>query len=128
MKRKSARWLKRAEEDLYILGILNPQIAPNVAAFLSQQAVEKCLKACWVELDRRVPQTHFLEDLWNAIKEEVNAEKETVKLDSDLLNSLTPYATTARYPALDVPVEKVVKAIGFAIEIHAQIKIWLNDR
>lgn len=48
-------WLDRAEEDLYVLSMLDVTRAPNSAAVQCQQALEKCLKACWIELEKRVP-------------------------------------------------------------------------
>ena len=116
-------WLDRAEEDLYVLSMLDVTRAPNSAAVQCQQALEKCLKACWIELEKRVPYTHDLLDLWLEIETEVRVE-----ISEAGLRRLTPYGTTARYPFGQVSADEALEAVVFCVESCAKLKTWLEAR
>jgi len=79
-----------------------------VAAFLAQQAVEKLLKAAYILEGRRVPKTHYLDELARplAVPED---------LYRDLL-SLTPDYMLSRYPDMvgDVPYQQYTYAVAAA--------------
>ncbi len=122
MKKTVLPWLKRADEDLYMISVLDISLAPNGVAFLAQQAVEKYLKACWVELGSIPPMTHDLEELWVGVENQV-------KLDIDLksLMRLAPFGTSGRYPKLEVNEEKSRWAVEFCLEVCSKLKVWLEQ-
>jgi HEPN domain-containing protein len=123
MREVSRRWLDRAEEDLYALSALDHARAPNAASVLCQQAVEKMLKACWVELGSRAPLTHELEELWTGIEAQVGLE-----ISHSSLDRLTPYGTQARYITLRLSTEEALWAVKFCLETCAALKSWLEAR
>lgn len=65
MKRRTAQWVLKAEEDMEIARSLAALAKPkrDGACFHCQQAAEKYLKALLQETGRAVPRTHELEDL-----------------------------------------------------------------
>ena len=97
VKRKiAAQWLRRADADFALADHLLGQGESflNAAAFNSQQAAEKYLKAFLVWHQVAFPKTHDLEEILDLV--------ETV--DANLAGSLrdvivlTPYGVELRYP------------------------------
>jgi HEPN domain-containing protein len=123
MREATRRWLNRAEEDIKLLSISNVSETPNASGVLCQQAVEKMLKACWVELGFRPPMTHLLEELFLGVKEQLGFD-----LNEDFLEELTPFGTEARYPARRISPSRALWAAGFALETCAKLKLWLESR
>ncbi|SRR6266545_6275408 len=65
MKRQTAKWVRKAEEDMEgarELGARKPPLR-DLVCFHCQQAAEKYLKALLQELGAVVPKTHELEEL-----------------------------------------------------------------
>ncbi len=116
-------WLERADEDLRVLSSVDVARAPHDAAVLAQQAVEKYLKACWIELGSPPPLTHDLEELWIGVETQVK-----LTLNVDGLIELTPYGTTSRYPRLRVTAEAAHRAARYCLETCAKLKSWLEAR
>ena len=59
MKLISEEWLKKAQEDLDVVGeIISKEHLTNMVAFHSQQAVEKTLKAIIEEFEIGFEKTH----------------------------------------------------------------------
>lgn len=123
MREVTKRWLKRAEKDLLALRRLDPTETEEVVGVLSQQAVEKLLKACWAELGSRPPLTHELEELWVGIEGQMG-----LSIDHSSLNRLTPYGTQGRYITLELSVEEALWAVQFCLETCAKLKSWLEAR
>jgi HEPN domain-containing protein len=123
MREATRRWLDRAEEDLKLLSTAHVSETPNASGVLCQQAVEKTLKACWVELGHRPPMTHLLEELFLGIKEQLGFE-----LNEDFLEELTPFGTETRYPARRISPARALWAAEFALETCAKLKLWLESR
>lgn len=123
MNDKSRKWLRRAEEDLLALSQLIPAQTPDVVGMLCQQALEKPLKACWLELGLRVPLSHDLRTLWSEVSLSVTCE-----IDAERLGEITPYGTRARYPDFDVPPSDAVSSVVFTLETGAKLKAWLEAR
>lgn len=67
--RPHERWLERAWDDLQFarVGLEGGFLAQ--ACVLSQQVIEKCLKADLVSRNRSYPKTHKLADLWRLCEE-----------------------------------------------------------
>jgi HEPN domain-containing protein len=67
MKRQTAQWVLKAEEDWAGARELAARTPPlrDLACFHCQQAAEKYLKSLLQELGAAVPKTHNLKDLLN---------------------------------------------------------------
>src|SRR5262245_26820183 len=98
MKRHTAPWVRKAEDDLggarELAGVNPPR--RDLVCFHCQQAAEKYLKALLQELGAAVPRTHDLEDLLDSL----------LPHDATLASlrrgrvSLTRDAVDYRYPSL----------------------------
>jgi HEPN domain-containing protein len=121
MRKQTRAWLERAEEDIYVLSRIELQYAPNNAAVLTQQILEKLLKAVWIELELYPPMTHDLVELWDTVSSKV-------RLEFDEMMLATIYGTTARYPKRYVSVEDADKATNFCLALSVQLKNWLENR
>jgi HEPN domain-containing protein len=120
MRKVTLEWMTRAEEDLKALSHLDVLETPNVAGVQAQQAVEKFLKAVWLELGSPLPFTHDLEELYVGI-----AAQTKIHLDEKSLVMLTPFGTSARYPAKKISPTDARWAVQFALETCGQLKSWL---
>jgi HEPN domain-containing protein len=123
MREATRRWLDRALEDIKLLVSGNPEETPNASGVLCQQAVEKMLKAVWVELGQRPPMTHLLADLYLEVKAQTSLE-----IDIDSLERLTPFGTEARYPARRISPSQTLWATQFALETCKILQSWLEAR
>ena len=92
---EARRWLRYAREDLMAAEALRqqPNAAPRHVCWLSQQAVEKALKAVLVFLEIDFPRSHDLDVLRNLIPEGWR-----VHVEHPDLADLTEWAVEARYP------------------------------
>jgi HEPN domain-containing protein len=76
MKPITEEWLKKAREDLdVVLEIISREHLTGMAAFHSQQAVEKTLKGVIEEFEIGFMKTHNLERLLGVIGRQVNLKK-----------------------------------------------------
>lgn len=97
-------WLEKARSDLDSARILlnhKPPI-PDTAAFHSQQAAEKYLKALLIDQNADFHRVHnlvYLLDLCIEIDKDLAELKDSAAL-------LTPYAVLTRYPGGQQPTEK----------------------
>ena len=107
MKREIAlKWLKQALHDL---DMAEKNIAIggyDVTAFLAHQSVEKLLKAIFIIRGRKVPRTHYIDELARELR-----------LEEEIVNSaleLTVDYTFSRYPdvAEHVPYEEYNEEIA----------------
>ena len=94
MKKASEQWLESAELDLGSIGliILREDLTP-VAAFHSQQCVEKCFKAVLEEHSEKVPKEHSTLKLYGLIRELI-----PLKADMEILTDLDGLYIESRYP------------------------------
>jgi HEPN domain-containing protein len=94
------QWLARAFEDLNVARLLVESKAPwhAAAAFHSQQAAEKFLKALLVHNLLEFPKTHNIGDLV-ALTGKI---KMSLPADLSAAGELTPYGVEYRYPG-DLP-------------------------
>ena len=123
MNDKARKWLRRAEEDLLALSQLIPAQTPDVVGMLCQQALEKRLKVCWLELGLRVPLSHDLRTLWSEVSASVQCD-----IDAERLREITPYGTRARYSDFDIPLTDAVSSVIFTLETGAKLKMWLEGQ
>ena len=113
------RWLRYAEEDLRtaesLLAISHT--TPRRACWLTQQSVEKALKAVLISLRIDFPRTHDLDVLRNLVPDDWQLKN----THPDLAN-LTEWATEARYPSdWAEPTDK--EAIGAVDQARA---VWIS--
>jgi len=92
---EARRWMKYAREDLQAADLIlgHPTIANRHVCWLSQQTVEKALKAALIYLQIEFPRTHDLDILRNLLPGEWEAKM--VSLD---LAEMTEWAVESRYP------------------------------
>lgn len=115
-------WLDRAVHDLEVAALClhAARTLPDVAAYHSQQAAEKGLKAFLAAHDLEIPRTHQLGPLV--------ARCQTIAPDVvQLLNAaetLTPYAVRFRYPPgpLEPPLPEALEALQLATEVVAFVR------
>lgn len=124
MREEIARLIKQAERDLSNARKNIGIDAYEVAAFLSQQAVEKFLKAVWM-LERREgpPRTHSLTELGDLMGVPAEIRMHLVYLNPDY--------TTARYPdaANGVPGEIYDRPTAEAkVTAAEEVFRWLRRR
>ena len=91
MKNKIAiKWLKQALHDLEIAEKVISIGGYDVSAFLSHQSIEKLLKAIFAFKGKKIPKTHYVDEL-----------AKDLELDSEIVDSvyeLTVDYTFSRYP------------------------------
>ena len=94
MRKASAQWLESAEMDLGSIDqiIQRADLTP-VAAFHSQQCVEKCFKAVLEEYSQMVPREHSTLKLYGLVLELIPLE-----VDREILTDLDDLYIEARYP------------------------------
>jgi len=91
MRIEAERLIKQAERDLVNAGKNVDIGAYEVAAFLAEQAVEKCLKAAWMVVKgEAAPRTHSLTELADALGVPPERRRPFVYLTADYM--------TTRYP------------------------------
>lgn len=124
VRKEADRLVRQARRDLENARKIITTGAYEVAAFMSQQAVEKYLKAVWLErLRKRPPATHSLREL-----------AEGLDVPSDLLprlNYLNPDYTVARYPdaANGVPYELYDESIATSkVGAAEEVAEWVEAR
>jgi len=95
MKLISEEWLKKAQEDLDVVGeIISKEHLTNMVAFHSQQAVEKTLKAIIEEFEIGFEKTHNLERLIGIVRKQIN-----IDVDLDMIKRLDEVYISTRYPS-----------------------------
>src|SRR4030042_4649009 len=84
------KWLKQALHDLEMAEKNIAISGYDIAAFLAHQSVEKLLKAIFAIKGRKVPKTHYIDDLARELK----IEKDLIVA----ISALTVDYTFSRYP------------------------------
>ncbi len=95
MKKSTKKWLKFAEQDLKDAEALFEKERYFGCIYHCHQAVEKALKAVFVEKGKTIPRVHDLPDLLK--RSQMRYSEEIL----DFLEELDPYYSPVRYP--DVP-------------------------
>jgi HEPN domain-containing protein len=120
MKPKSARLLRKADEDFSACAILTPERLPSIVAFHVQQALEKVFKACLVEVGVRPPSKHDLLELWQLLEPHAD-----VQINETFLKLMTAFAIEVRYDE-DASVEQAKLALEEALKIRTVLLAWLG--
>lgn len=121
IRKVAQKWLKQAMHDLE-MAEKNVEIGGyDVAAFLAHQSVEKLLKAVFIIKGKKVPKTHYIDEL-----------AKELKLKATLINALSDLTvdyTFSRYPDVSekVPyeeydIETAKEKVGIAKEIFKALK------
>src|SRR6266852_2431220 len=109
MKRQTAQWILKAEEDIEVARTLAALAKPkrDAACFHCQQTAEKYLKALLQENGLAVPKTHEREDLLDFLL----PQDATLAPLRRSLRSLTPYAVNFRYPGVRATTRRMHAAL-----------------
>jgi HEPN domain-containing protein len=124
MKRQTAQWVVKAEEDIESAKTLATLAKPkrDAACFHCQQGAEKYLKALLQETGLAVPRTHELEDLLDLLL----PHDATLALLRRSLRSLTPYAVNYRYPGVRATTRRMQAALRQAERVRTAIRARLG--
>ena len=120
MKRETAAWVLKAEDDLGGARALAAAVPPrkDLVCFHCQQAAEKYLKALLQKLGAVVPRTHDLEDLLNLLL----AHDATLAPLRTRLASLSRYAVEVRYPGPRATLRQMQSALRTADRVRAELR------
>lgn len=120
MKLITQEWVDKAESDFSSAQILLIQPVPNfdLICFLSQQCVEKYLKACLQEADIFFPKTHLLPALLDLLLPTTSSWEDM----RPALKSLSAYAVEFRYPGASATREIATSALQDCINVREIIR------
>lgn len=122
MRIEAERLIKQVERDLENASKTVGIGAYEVTAFMAHQAVEKYLKAAWIELKQEAPpRTHSLLELGDPLGVPPAVRKHLVNLNPDY--------TTSRYPdaANGIPYEAYDRELAEAkVKTAEQAIEWLR--
>ena len=124
MKRQTARWVRKAEEDWQGAVQLAAQKPPlrDLVCFHCQQAAEKYLKAMLQEQGAVVPRTHDLEELLDLLL----PHDATLATLRRLLISLTQDAVDYRYPGASATTRQMQAALRHAEHVRRELRVRLG--
>ena len=122
MKKQAEEWLEFADVELRSAEkLIDDEYLTRAAAFHAHQCVEKSIKAVLEILGNRVPRTHDLALLVEAMR----ASGLNPSIDDDVLDEMNQVYIETRYPADfgllpgGTPTTEIVRNfIGFASNIH----------
>lgn len=117
-------WILRAQDDEKSAEVLLKEGGiPNTICFLSQQIVEKMLKAYLIYKNKDFPKIHQLDSLATKIIKEIDFDFQKIEEDSEYL---TGFYTTTRYPG-DYP-QFTMEQAKIAFEKASKIKNFVMDK
>lgn len=124
MKRYTAQWVLKAEEDIEVARTVAALARPkrDIACFHCQQAAEKYLKALLQEFGLAVPRTHSLLSLLSLL----------IPHDATLaplrrgLRSLSRYAVEFRYPGARATTRRMQAALRHAERVRRELRARLG--
>jgi len=124
MKRQTAQWVDKAEQDWEVAhklagGTLPPR---DIVCFHCQQAAEKYLKALLQESGLVVPKTHELADILDLLLPG-DATLARLRRKAD---SLTQYAVDYRYPGMMASKRQMEAALRHVDQIRLECRGKLN--
>ena|SRR6266498_1061197 len=124
MKRQTARWVSKAEEDVAAargLAVVKPP-PRDAVCFHCQQAAEKYLKALLQELGDPVPRTHDMEDLLDLLL----PHDATLAPLRRSVASLTKFAVEYRYPGRRATTRQMQSALRVAERVRREVRSRLG--
>jgi HEPN domain-containing protein len=124
MKRETAKWVHKAEQDWEVAHKLAGEKSPprDIVCFHCQQAAEKYLKALLQENGLVVPRTHDLADILDLLLPG-DATLAPLRRKS---GSLTRYAVEYRYPGMMASKRQMEAALRNADQIRLKCRAKLN--
>ena len=124
MKRHTAQWVLKAEDDVEAARTLAVQPRPNrdATCFHCQQAAEKYLKGLLQELGLPVPRTHDLV----AVLDLLLPHDATLAPMRRILRSLTRYAVEYRYPGVRSSTRQVQTALRHMERVRTELRTRLK--
>ena len=124
MKRHTAPWVRKAEDDLESARALAalPEPKRDAACFHCQQSAEKYLKALLHELGVPTPKTHILNDLLNLVL----PHDPTLAPLRRGLKALTVFAVEFRYPGVRATTRRMQAALRHAERVRAEVRARLG--
>ena len=124
MKRHTAPWVRKSEDDLAGARTLAASSPPqkDLVCFHCQQAVEKYLKALLQELGAVVPRTHDLEDLLDLLLPH-DGTLAPLRMG---LTSLSRYAVEFRYPGPRATLRQMQAALRTADHVRSELRTRLG--
>jgi HEPN domain-containing protein len=124
MKRQTAQWVLKAEEDWAGARELAARTPPlrDLVCFHCQQAAEKYLKSLLQELGVAVPKTHNLKDLLNLVAPH---DGSLARLERFLV-ALTGYAVEYRYPGVRATTRRMEAALRHAERVRTVLRARLH--
>ena|SRR5437660_3356133 len=124
MKRHTAPWVRKAEDDLGAAQTIAASNRPqrDQACFLCQQAAEKYLKALLQELGAAVPKTHELRDLLDLLL----PHDTTLASLRRSLKTLNRYAVDYRYPGKRASTREMRSALRNAERVRVELRTRLG--
>jgi HEPN domain-containing protein len=124
MKRQTAPWVRKAEEDWAAANALAHQKPPlrDTACFHCQQAAEKYLKALLKENGAAVPRTHDLEEPLDLLL----PHDPTLAPLRRALVPLNRYAVEYRYPGQRATRRQMAAALRQAGRVRQEIRTRLG--
>jgi len=124
MKRHTAQWVRKAEEDVDAARALAAQTPPrrNAACFHCQQAAEKYLKALLQELGVAVPRTHDLKQVLDLLL----PHDATLAPLRRRVASVTKYAVEYRYPGMRATTRQLQAALRTMELVRAELRARLS--
>jgi len=124
MKRHTAQWVSKAEEDVQAARDMAGRSPPlrNLACFHCQQAAEKYLKALLQELGVAVPRTHDLKQVLDLL---LPRDATLAPLRRRAV-SLTKYAVEYRYPGMRATTRQMQAALRTMERVRAELRARLG--
>ncbi len=124
MKRHTAQWILKAEEDMEVARSLAALAKPkrDAVCFHCQQGAEKNLKALLQELGLVVPKTHNLNDLLDLLL----PYDDTLAPLRRCVKGLTRYAVEYRYPGVRARTREMQSALRNAERVRMELRTRLG--
>jgi len=116
MKKLTAEWVRKAEEDYHVAVQIHRGHGPfhNAVCFHGQQSVEKYLKALMEERGLSVPKTHDLDDLCTLLL----PHHVSLRSFRRGLVFLTRFAVETRYPGNRASKREAAAAVRWAGKVR----------
>ena len=122
MQGETKKWWEQAKDDLEKAAILLENKKYDGAAFFSQQAAEKALKALYLKKFNAIRKVHDLVFL----SKKLNLPKDVIE-KCDMLSKIY---TETRYPAYDIiPAKSFTKSDGEELlNIASEVIGWIREK
>jgi HEPN domain-containing protein len=126
MKKTTAEWVSKAEDDRLAARTLNRSATPlhDVVCFHCQQCAEKYLKGLLEELGLSIPKTHNLEKLLILLLPHHSSLRSMRRGFAFLTN----FAVGIRYPTFDASKRQAAAALRWTDRVRTSVRALLGIR